>query len=477
MTHQTDTLLAQSVSRKRTLSPLLITLTRLVLETAAIFAATYASGTLYHLFAYRTTGFFPYWEFAAAFAILFAIISFYRDDYRASTFALPGKIGQRAFRAFNQTFIIILVLAFLTKTSAVPSRGTVIVFYALGFAAIYVSRHLVSACISEMTRVGWIASGRVMVVGFPSELAWVLDHGEPRRHGYDVVAVERLARTFEDDFETPGSGIDDIVEKARQLHPDTVLLALPWSQAETIDQCVRAFMNLPVRVELAPERVLYRFAELRLARIGAMLTLNVLRPPLGHAGRAAKRIFDVVAAFLGLIALAPLFLAVIVLIKLDSPGPALFRQNRYGFNQRPFRIWKFRTMRTQDDGPVIVQAAKDDARITRIGKYLRRWNIDELPQLLNVLTGEMSLVGPRPHAIAHNRFYEGKIDLYARRHNVLPGITGWAQVNGLRGATDDDAMQKRVEYDLFYLDNWSMSFDIAILFLTLFSRRSYRNAV
>ena len=235
-------------------------------------------------------------------------------------------------------------------------------------------------------------------------------------------------------------------------------------------------MNLPVRVELAPERVLDRFAELRLGRLGPMLTLNVLRPPMGHSGRAFKRVFDIVGASLGLILLSPLFLVVAMLIRLDSPGPALFRQNRYGFNQSPFRIWKFRTMRTQDDGPVVTQASRDDARITRIGRVLRRLNIDELPQLINVLAGQMSLVGPRPHAIAHNRFYEGKIDLYARRHNVLPGITGWAQVNGLRGATDDAAMEKRVEYDLYYLDNWSLSFDIAVLFLTVFSRRSYRNA-
>jgi len=197
---------------------------------------------------------------------------------------------------------------------------------------------------------------------------------------------------------------------------------------------------------------------------------------MGHWGRAAKRLVDFIGAFIGLVLLSPLFLVVALLIRLDSSGPALFRQNRYGFNQQPFRIWKFRTMRTQDDGPVVQQASREDARVTRVGRYLRKLNIDELPQLINVLAGQMSLVGPRPHAIAHNRFYEGKIDLYARRHNVLPGITGWAQVNGLRGATDDAAMEKRVEYDLYYLDNWSLSFDLAILFLTIFSKRSYRNA-
>jgi Undecaprenyl-phosphate glucose phosphotransferase len=475
MAHQTETWLPQGVSRKRTLSPFLVTLIRIGIETAAIFAAAALAGVLYHAFVYRTASAFPYIEFGTAFAVIFAIISFYRDDYRASASSVAGKLGQRLFSAFNLAFIAFILVAFMTKTSGSQSRGSLVVFYGLGLAALFVSRHVVTAVIHELTRVGLFAAGRVMIVGFETELQWVMDHA-PQRHGYDVLSVERLVRGMDDNLDAPGSGIDDIVEKARRLHPDTIVLALPWSQAEMIDQCVRAFMNLPVRVELAPERVLERFAELRLARLGPLLTLNVLRPPMGHAGRAAKRVLDFFGALIGLILLSPLFLLVALLIKLDSPGPALFRQNRYGFNQQPFRIWKFRTMRTQDDGPVVQQAARDDARITRLGRWLRKLNIDELPQLLNVLAGQMSLVGPRPHAIAHNRFYEGKIDLYARRHNVLPGITGWAQVNGLRGATDDAAMEKRVEYDLYYLDNWSLSFDLAILFLTIFSSRSYRNA-
>jgi lipopolysaccharide/colanic/teichoic acid biosynthesis glycosyltransferase len=154
-----------------------------------------------------------------------------------------------------------------------------------------------------------------------------------------------------------------------------------------------------------------------------------------------------------------------------------FRQRRYGFNQQPFRIIKFRTMTTLDDGDVIRQACRNDGRITRIGGWLRRWNIDELPQLINVLRGDMSLVGPRPHALSHDREYEQRISLYARRHNVRPGITGWAQVNGLRGETDtDEKMRRRVDYDLYYIDNWSMLFDLKILLYTVFSRRAYRNA-
>ncbi|MBN9447724.1 MAG: sugar transferase, partial [Bosea sp.] len=162
---------------------------------------------------------------------------------------------------------------------------------------------------------------------------------------------------------------------------------------------------------------------------------------------------------------------------IDSKGPVLFLQRRYGFNQEPFRIFKFRTMTTTDDGAVIRQATRGDPRITRVGRHLRRYNLDELPQLINVIAGQMSLVGPRPHALAHDREYQRKIALYARRHNVKPGITGWAQVNGLRGETDtDEKMARRVAYDHWYIDNWSFWLDLAILLRTLFSPRAFRNA-
>ena len=172
-----------------------------------------------------------------------------------------------------------------------------------------------------------------------------------------------------------------------------------------------------------------------------------------------------------------LFIAVAILIRLDSDGPVFFVQRRYGFNQQPFRIIKFRTMRTLDDGPVIARATKNDPRLTRIGRFLRRWNIDEIPQLFNVLTGDMSLVGPRPHALAHDHEYEQRIALYARRHNVKPGITGWAQIHGCRGEVDtEEKMQKRLEHDLFYIDNWSLWLDLQIILRTVLSPAGYRNA-
>jgi exopolysaccharide biosynthesis polyprenyl glycosylphosphotransferase len=228
---------------------------------------------------------------------------------------------------------------------------------------------------------------------------------------------------------------------------------------------------MPVEIHLGPERILDRFDNVRIAKHGPMASLQLTRAPLNWSERMVKRVFDVTIAAGVLIVLSPLLGLTALLVWLESGRPLLFRQRRYGFNQQEFRIIKFRTMTTLDDGDVVPQARRNDPRVTRLGRFLRRWNIDELPQLINVLKGDMSLVGPRPHALSHNREYERKIALYARRHNVLPGITGWAQVNGFRGETDtDEKMKRRVEHDLHYIDNWSVWFDLRILLLTLFSR-------
>ena len=208
-----------------------------------------------------------------------------------------------------------------------------------------------------------------------------------------------------------------------------------------------------------------------------MSSLQLVRPPLSRMELLEKRVFDHVFAAIGLVLLTPALLVIAALIKLDSPGPVFFLQRRSGFNQQPFRIFKFRTMRTLDDGDVIKQATSDDPRVTRVGRYLRAWNLDEIPQLFNVLLGDMSLVGPRPHALSHNHEFERKISLYARRHNVKPGITGWAQIHGFRGQTDtEEKMRRRVEHDLYYIDHWSLWLDFSIVLRTAMSPTAYRNA-
>jgi undecaprenyl-phosphate galactose phosphotransferase/putative colanic acid biosynthesis UDP-glucose lipid carrier transferase len=224
-----------------------------------------------------------------------------------------------------------------------------------------------------------------------------------------------------------------------------------------------------VPVYLLPDRNVAELLKNRIVQIGAACTAELKRAPLTTSEQAHKRAFDLVLSLTLLVVLAPLILLVAILIKLDSRGPIFFKQTRNGFNGRPFKIFKFRTMSVLEDGPVIRQATKDDPRVTHVGRLLRRVNIDELPQLFNVIAGDMALVGPRPHAAAHNSEYGQIIANYAHRYHVKPGLTGWAQVNGLRGQTQTlQQMAKRVEFDLWYIDNWSPWLDFKIMLQTLF---------
>jgi undecaprenyl-phosphate galactose phosphotransferase/putative colanic acid biosynthesis UDP-glucose lipid carrier transferase len=224
-----------------------------------------------------------------------------------------------------------------------------------------------------------------------------------------------------------------------------------------------------------------RFVTLVLAqspwRSTAEAPIEVQRAPLSREELLLKRVFDLTLGFLASVAFVLPAAVICTAIALDSPGPVLFRQRRKGFNGREFAIYKFRTMKVLEDGPTIVQARCNDPRVTRVGRLLRMTSLDEAPQLINVLRGEMSLVGPRPHAIAHDGKYSNSIKRYAFRHHVKPGITGWAQVNGFRGETPEvDLMKKRVQHDLWYINNWSFWLDLQIIARTFIEVLRHRNA-
>jgi exopolysaccharide biosynthesis polyprenyl glycosylphosphotransferase len=235
-----------------------------------------------------------------------------------------------------------------------------------------------------------------------------------------------------------------------------------------VEQVLDVLRILPLPVRLVPDENIERFLATPMLEVGTTWAAELKRAPLSVAEQALKRVFDVLAAGIGIILLSPLMLTAVLLIRLDSKGPVLFTQTRNGFNGRSFRILKFRTMSVLEDGPQIRQATRNDPRITSVGRWLRRMSIDELPQLFNVLGGSMSLVGPRPHAAAHNSEYERLVANYAFRYHVKPGISGWAQVNGFRGETPSvDLMERRVELDLWYVTNWSFWLDVRILWKTL----------
>jgi Undecaprenyl-phosphate glucose phosphotransferase len=332
-------------------------------------------------------------------------------------------------------------------------------------------------------RNGRIAAKRVVLIACEQDL------NDFRRYGPIATSGVSIVRTFE----VPHWAMGELSSKHRarlneltrqwiaELRPasvDDIVLLLPWRSAATADALTRQLAALPTAaIHLATDHTLTWFRRPDIAKIGGLLTLRLSRPPLNATECALKRLTDIVLASTTLVALSPFMVLVAAAIKVDSQGPVFFRQRRYGFNQSPFHILKFRTMNCVQDGDVVPQARPNDPRVTRIGRLLRRLSLDELPQLFNVLRGEMSLIGPRPHAIAHDHEFVSKIVLYAQRHNVKPGLTGWAQVNGYRGETDENwKMQRRVDHDLYYIDNWSMSFDFKILLLTIFRPSAFKNA-
>jgi Undecaprenyl-phosphate glucose phosphotransferase len=267
----------------------------------------------------------------------------------------------------------------------------------------------------------------------------------------------------------PQGSVADLIALAQAQRIDRVVIALPWSAEARVLDILHRVKALDVEVTLSPPSL----HELGGGEAWVRLPEACLcRRPLEHWGVVLKAVEDKLLAALLLLCLAPVLALLALAVKLDSPGPVLFRQKRVGLNNRPFDILKFRSMRWQPEaeGAGLRQTARDDARVTPLGRYLRRASLDELPQLFNVLRGEMSLVGPRPHAVTmrtQNLLGDEIIAQYAHRHRVKPGLTGWAQINGLRGATlTTEQLRRRVEHDLWYIDHWSIWLDLKILVLT-----------
>jgi putative colanic acid biosynthesis UDP-glucose lipid carrier transferase len=206
-------------------------------------------------------------------------------------------------------------------------------------------------------------------------------------------------------------------------------------------------------------------------------TISIYDSPIDGSNAIIKRIEDVILSTLILVLISPVLIGLAIAVKVTSKGPVFFKQNRYGIDGKPIKVWKFRSMNVMEDGAKVTQATKNDSRFTPIGQFIRKTSLDELPQFLNVLQGQMSIVGPRPHAVAHNEQYRSLVDGYMLRHKVKPGITGWAQINGWRGETDTlDKMEKRIEFDLEYIQNWSLALDLKIVFLTIFKGFINKNA-
>ena len=448
-----------------------------LLDISAIVLAAVCSGLIYHkLHGYDEEIVETFARVGFVTAALFLIPNFMKGRYSITEYLTFSQHLRGTLRFWNMTFVILMALGFLTKTMSIYSRSTAVIFYVLGFGAILTARSLVVKMVRLGSRDRGFAASRLFLVGYEDEIAKFSER-YPRQAG-DLSLSVVAACVLRPDQDFLEEDLALAAASARMIRPDDVFILVSWAEKAVIEKCVNAFLRVPAAIHLGPERVMDRFGDANVCKIGPITSLNLVRRPLSVFDILVKRAFDVVLAGIGLVALSPLFLVIAALIKLDSNGPVFFLQRRYGFNQEPFRIVKFRSMSTMEDSADLQQAARGDVRITRVGRVIRRFNIDELPQLLNVFRGDMSLVGPRPHALAHDQQFERTIALYARRHNVRPGITGWAQVNGFRGEiSSQDKIAARVEHDLFYIDNWSLSLDISIIAMTLFSPKAYRNAM
>ena len=439
-----------------------------------ILIAAYCANSAYRLFA---LGYFPHVESVApvGFAVAALVVgtSAQRGEYDLQMYLRrPGQTA-RAFGVWNLVFMVALALGFATKTTSDFSRAAITVFYFLGYVSLVATRRALVDLAYLMLEKRVMTPRRLVVVGFEDRLTEMERSRPDFGAGVDVVSMIALRdhqAYLADDLALAAAAV-------RMHRADDVCLAVPWSRHEVIDSCTAAFLRTPAEIHLDADRLLERYGEARFVRLGAISGLRITRPRFSLLQRVEKRAFDLIFAIGALLALSPLLAAIAALIRLESNGPALFRQTRYGFNLEPFKIFKFRSMRTMEDGAKVVAAKRDDPRVTRLGVYLRRFSIDELPQLINVLRGEMSIVGPRPHAMSHDQRYFDRLSRYARRHNVRPGITGWAQVHGHRGEiTNDQEMLSRLEHDLYYVDNWSLWLDIKIVFMTVFSSKAHRNA-
>lgn len=414
--------------------------------------------------------------------ILFILSSEISGLYGSWRFSYIRQEITQVFVTWFWVVFGLLILAYATKVSSVYSRRILLTwifvapvllsFFRIGLRSVLHAlrtrdRNIRSVAIigadeqavqltNEINRLSWLG---MRVVGY---------FDDKFSEGYQPVSESSLA--------VIGTTMD-IVERAKKNEFDIIFIALPMDNESTICSLIGELADTTAITYIIPDLFISGLLHTRWGYMGNIPFLSIHDRPFNDIDGWAKRAEDIIlgSLILALIVIPMLFIA--ILIKLTSKGPVLFKQRRYGVSGDEIQIWKFRSMSVTEDGDVIKQAEKNDSRITPLGKFLRKTSLDELPQFINVLQGKMSIVGPRPHAVAHNEQYRKEIFGYMLRHTIKPGITGWAQINGWRGETDTlDKMENRVDYDLWYINNWSLILDLKIISLTIINGFVGKNA-
>jgi Undecaprenyl-phosphate glucose phosphotransferase len=458
---------------RRLLRPLLVEKAIALIDVLLIVVTSAACSAAY---LWTTTGEFPnelpFIGIGIIVAVNFIAFMSAQRNYRLKNLIMIGAQTRDAFVVWTCVCGMLIFVGYAVKISAAFSRGSTILFFLAGLAALCAWRVVIAKFIAQALTKGLFATKDIIVITEQNQGLSSYPLFELQRYGYRAIKTCEISPR-----EITSVGITaslraklaDIVRTAKDERIEDIYLLVRWHHHRIIDGILEALNVLPVSVHLVPDASATRFLNSPIATIGETWTAEVKRAPLTRTELRTKRCVDLVLATCAILFLLPLILITALFIKLDSRGPVFFLQKRHGFNGQTFNIFKFRTMHVLEDGPVVQQAKQNDPRVTRLGRWLRRSSIDELPQFFNVIRGEMSLVGPRPHAASHNSEYGQLIANYAFRHHVKPGLTGWAQVNGYRGETHRiEQMERRVECDLWYINNWSLWLDLKILFRTLY---------
>ena len=437
--------------------------------------------------------------------LLYLCVMLYTQNYNHDYFTLSliGSVGfalvaesfalYRSWRAgnFNQivfytticwicSAVLVVAYLFFSKTAEDFSRVALGLWMLSSLFTLLAWRYYFQRFLSRMRRKGYNTRS-IAIFGLSEKGARlakeVIDNPET---GYRLTAFydDRDASRLDENYhEYLNGSIAQGIEDAKNNKYDVIYITLPIVAKVRIQEMLFALGDTTANVHVVPDLFMYCLMHGEMSHVGNVQTISVYGNPMQGSMGALKRLEDIflATAILSLITIPMLFIA--LAIKLTSKGPVIFKQDRYGLNGRKIKMWKFRSMTVTENDSVVTQAKKGDARITKLGAFLRRTSLDELPQFINVLKGDMSVIGPRPHAVAHNEEYRKIVDFYMLRHKVKPGITGWAQVNGARGETETvDKMKARIDYDLDYIRNWSLWLDFKIMMFTMFRGFNDKNA-
>ncbi|HGN9180001.1 TPA: undecaprenyl-phosphate glucose phosphotransferase [Klebsiella pneumoniae] len=399
----------------------------------------------------------------AVFQMFGGITDFYRS-WRGVKFTTELNLILK-----NWTLSLLFITACVTYSKELWLPFSIFLeWYIFVCVGVVLCRLMIRVCAKTVRSFGYNTRNIAIAGAMPVGLSLARSFIDEPWLGFVVVGIYNPTKIDSDDIEYKGD-FQKLIDDAKSGKIDRIYIAMKMSDEKEMKELIRSLTDTTCSVILIPDIFTFNILQSRTEDVNGVPVVPLFDTPLNGINMVFKRLEDIILAAIIILLISPILLVIAAVVKATSPGPVIFKQTRYGMDGKPIKVWKFRTMKVMENDDTVKQATKNDVRVTRVGSFLRKTSLDELPQFFNVLFGGMSIVGPRPHAVAHNEQYRNLIEGYMLRHKVKPGITGWAQINGWRGETDTlDKMQKRVEFDLEYIREWNIWLDLKIIFLTIF---------